>query len=181
MASNMARHSKAGEGASHKAAVAQREWQGQPGHDAVVDPRELADGIERADKGGVLGRRCWISDRGRQAVAPAKPIVILQRCSPFREAVEQVEMAGEGRTTRDFEVAAPRKYVNFLNLGRLQLQGPRIAAPRGARGPCFGHRTDDNPGIETGNRGCRGRYRRDHFWGIVGTVSDGRGPVFHSQ
>ena len=36
----------------------------------MVDPRELAQRIEGADKGRVFGRRRRFSDRGGQAVAP---------------------------------------------------------------------------------------------------------------
>src|SRR3546814_9451895 len=54
-------------------------------------------------------------------------------------------MAGKSRAIGDLQPAAPGKYIDFLDLGRLQLQRLRIAAPCGAHRPCFCNRTDDNP------------------------------------
>ena len=71
----------------------------------MVDPGELAQRIERADKGRVIGRLCRISDRGGQAVAPMMPVVFAQGRVPIVEAAEQVEMAryrgpvGQGKPT----------------------------------------------------------------------------------
>ena len=59
----------------------------------MVDPGELAQRIESADKGRVIGRLCRISDRGGQAVAPMMPVVFAQGRVPLVEAAEQVEMA----------------------------------------------------------------------------------------
>ena len=59
----------------------------------MVDPGELAQRIERADKGRVIARLCRISDRGGQAVAPMMPVVFAQGRVPIVEAAEQVEMA----------------------------------------------------------------------------------------
>src|SRR3546814_11589716 len=76
---------------------------------------------------------------------PSDLIRVEQRGAPFLEAVEQVEMARKGRAIGDLQPAAPGKYIDFLDLGRLQLQRLRIAAPCGAHRPCFCNRTDDNP------------------------------------
>src|SRR3546814_16497336 len=110
----------------------------------MVDPGKLAHAVERADKGRVVFGLARLPNRRRKAVAPGEGIRVEQRGAPFLEAVEQVEMARKGRAIGDLQPAAPGKYIDFLDLGRLQLQRLRIAAPCGAHRPCFCNRTDDN-------------------------------------
>src|SRR3546814_8252775 len=103
----------------------------------MVDPGKLAHAVERADKGRVVFGLARLPNRRRKAVAPGEGIRVEQRGAPFLEAVEQVEMARKGRAIGDLQPAAPGKYIDFLDLGRLQLQRLRIAAPCGAHRPCF--------------------------------------------
>ena len=69
------------------------------------------------------------ADGGGQRIAPGERVGIGERRGPRIEAVEQVEGGRAQRPAGDLEPATPGKYVDFVDLGRLQLQRPRICQP----------------------------------------------------
>src|SRR3546814_16017536 len=73
-----------GEEGGGQDAVAQGKGSGQPGRSAMVDPRELAQRIERADKGRVFVRYRRISDCGGQAIAPLVLVGVAKGGAPIK-------------------------------------------------------------------------------------------------
>ena len=82
---------EAGEGARGEAAIAQRERQAEPGQDAAIRQRVLADLVECADEGRVLRGTRRRADGGGQRIAPGERVGIGEGRGPRIEAVEQVE------------------------------------------------------------------------------------------
>jgi hypothetical protein len=71
----------------------------------------------------------------------------------IRELVAVARAAGPGR---DGEAASPRKYINLVNLGALELQGTRIAAPGSPLGPADRDEAGGNPRVEASD--CEQRF-----------------------
>src|SRR3546814_10884368 len=69
----------------------------------MVDPRELAQRIERADKGRVFVRYRRISDCGGQAIAPLVLVGVAKGGAPIIPSVEKIDVARDGRATRSEE------------------------------------------------------------------------------
>lgn len=162
---------EAGQGSGHHPLVAQSEGQREPGQGGAVETRMLADPIERADQRRMVRGYLDLADRGRERVAPGEGVGIAQRRFPGGKAIEQVEVGRPQRPAGDLQPAAPGKYVNFVDLGRLQLQGPGVATPGGAACPGRCHRTNAKPGIETRNGGRAGGDRGDHLRAVGGAVA----------
>src|SRR3546814_18168283 len=95
----------------------------------MVDPRELAQRIERADKGRVFVRYRRISDCGGQAIAPLVLVGVAKVGAPIIPSVDKIDVARDGRATGDFQTTAPRNNVSFFNSCRPQLHPPPISAP----------------------------------------------------
>src|SRR3546814_7851723 len=100
---------EAGGGGGGQAAGSQGKGSGQPGRSSMVVPRELAQRIERADKGRVFVRYRRISYCGGQASAPLVLVGVAKGGAPIIPSVEKIDVARDGRATGDFQTTAPRK------------------------------------------------------------------------
>lgn len=128
--------SQAGEGACGKTQVSQSERQPEPGCDTGIGAGELAHALDHTDEGRMLGRFRWLADRRRQGVTPGEPVLIPQALVPGGEGIERIEMGGATGPAGYWKAAAPRKYINFIDLESLHLEGARVPAPGGPCCPC---------------------------------------------
>ena len=95
----------------------------------------LANTLEGPDEGRVLRDKMRFRYSYRQFVTPGEPIRLAQRLRPRREAVEYIHVGRAPRPFWNMDAAAPGKYVDFVDLRRLQVERPRIARPSSSARP----------------------------------------------